>query len=102
MPLMDNTYLVNVSQTTPLAWPRGARISQIRILAIDTTAACSFQAVAGTAMFEWRYLLHELGAGTSSRAIVSAMHVFPMGGVGFPTAWIPTTLTACTAWIDFA
>ena len=102
MPLIDNTYLVSTSQGTALAWPRGARIAQVRLLAIDTTASCVFQAIAGTPMFEWRYLLHELGTSTSARTIQTAMHVFPMGNVGFPTAWIPTTMTACTAWIDFA
>ena len=102
MPLMDNTYLISAPQTTPLDWPRSARIAQVRLLALDTTAACSFQAVAGTAIFEWRYIFQTFAGGSSDRTIISAMHVFPMGGVSFPTAWIPTTLTACTAWIDFA
>ena len=99
--LLDNTYVVFGSQGTALAWPAGARIAQVRILALDTTASAVFQVVAGTSIFEWRYLVHELGVGTSARSIQTAMHVFPMGGVGFKTAWIPTTLTACTAWIDF-
>lgn len=99
--LMDNTYLVNVAQTTPLAWPGGARIAQVRILAIDTTASCSFQAIAGTSIFEWRYIFQTFAGGTSDRTVINGMHVFPLGGVRFPSAWIPTTLTACTAWIDF-
>ena len=102
MPLQDNTYIIYAAQAGALAWPTGARISQIRIVALNTSASAVFHANAGTPIFEWRYVLHELGAGTSSRDVVSAMHVFPMGGVSFPTAWIPTTLTACTAWIDFA
>ena len=101
MPLQDSTYIIYASQGTALSWPVGARIAQVRILAANTTASVVFQANVGTPIFEWRYLLHELGTSTSARSIETAMHVFPMGGVRMPTAWIPTTLTACTAWIDF-
>lgn len=101
MPLIDSTYIVFASQGTALAWPSGARIAQVRLLALNTSASCVFQAVVGTPIFEWRYLLHELGSGTSSRDVISAMYTFSLGGVRFPTAWIPTTMTAVTAWIDF-
>ena len=95
--LIDSTYLVDAQATTALSWPGGARFSQVRILALDTTAAATFTIVAGgTPIFRFAVLTQ--GAGTS---IQPALFTFPLGGVRYPTAWIPTTLTACTAWIDF-
>ena len=102
MPLIDNTFVVFASQGTALAWPSGARISQVRLLALNTLASCVFQAVVGTPIFEWRYLVHGTVTPGSGVAVVDATHTIPMGNVSFPTAWIPTTMTACTAWIDFS
>ena len=104
MPLIQiigSTYHIFDSQGTAIAWPQGAHVSQIRILALNTSANVVFQVIPGTPVFEWRYVLHELGAGTSSRDVVSALHVIPMGGISMQTAIIPTTMTAATAWIDF-
>ena len=95
--LLNNTYLVDAQATSALAWPSGARISQVRILALDTTASATFTIVAGgTPVF--RFAMLTQGAGTS---IQPALFTYPLGGVSYPVAWIPTTLTACTAWIDF-
>ena len=93
---IDNTYHLFDSTAGRLTnWPSGARISQIRLHAVNTAAAATFQIAAGTPFFEWAYV----GAGAG---IAPGHYIFPMGGVPCPTAFIPTTLTACTAWIDFA
>lgn len=99
--LFDNTYYIYDSQGTALPWLSNSKIAQIRILANNTSANVVFQAMVGTPFFEWRYLLHGSAAGTSSQAVEPALFVIPMGGVRCPTALIPTTLTAATAWIDF-
>ena len=95
--ILDNTYYIFDSLGTALLWNAGSRIQQIRILSLSTTATVEFQAVAGTPVFRWNYL-----ANGSTNTFAPSMYVIPMGGVSFPTAWIPTTLTAATAWIDFA
>jgi len=101
--IVDNTYYIFDSLGTALSWPAGARIQQIRLLTLNTTASAEFQVVAGTPWFSWSYVTHgTFGAGGTGGSVVAAHHVIPMGGVRVPAAIIPTTLTACTAWIDFA
>lgn len=99
--LVDNTYYVFDAQGTGLTWPAGARIQQIRLFTLNTTAAVEFQVVAGTPWFSWNYLVHGTLLGGTSISIIQSYHTIPMGGVRCPTAIIPTTLTACSAWIDF-
>ena len=103
--IVDNTFYLFDSAGTALGstvWPAGARVSQIRILAINTLASVTFQIVAGTPWFQWDYLTQASVPVTSSNSvIVPNLYVIPMGGMRVPTAIIPTTLTAATAWIDF-
>lgn len=102
--LVDNTFYLFDSLGTALAstvWPTGARVSQIRIFALDTTAAVTFQIAAGTPWFQWAYTRNTSVAAGSADSIVPGHFVIPMGGMRVPTAIIPTTLTAATAWIDF-
>ena len=99
--LIDNTYHVFDSQGTALSWLSGARIAQIRIFAIDTTAAVVLQLAAGTPWFQWSYLVHGAVSVGSAASVVPTLYTIPMGGVGVKTGIIPTTLTAATAWIDF-
>lgn len=101
--LLDNTYYVFDSLGTAIAWNAGSRIQQIRLLALDTTATVEFQIAAGTPWFRWTYTVHgTFGSGGTGGSVVTSHHVIPMGGVKVPTAIIPTTLTACSAWIDFS
>lgn len=99
--LIDSTYVVDAAGAAALAWPGGARISQVRIFAIDTTASATFLLAAGTPILRWNFITHGAVSVGSATSVVQALAVIPLGGVRYPTAWIPTTLTACTAWIDF-
>lgn len=94
--IIDNTYHVFDSQGTVLTWLAGARIAQIRILAVTTAATVELQVAAGTPWFNFSYLQT-----VTANTVVPSLFVFPMGGVGVKTGLIPTTLTAATAWIDF-
>jgi hypothetical protein len=98
--LIDSTYYVDTPGATTLAWPQGARVSQVRIFGADTTAAAIFT-VAGTPILRWAYVL-QAGSATAASEVENGLIVIPMGNVRFPTAWAPSTLTACTAWIDFS
>ena len=100
--ILDNTYYVFDSLGTALPWPSGARIQQIRLFALNTASVAEFQVAAGTPWFRWAYTTNASVAAGSADSIVPGHFVIPMGGVRVPTAIIPTTLTACTAWIDFA
>ena len=91
--LIDNTYYVDTPGAAVLNWPGGARVSQVRFFASDTSAAAIFT-VSGTPILRWAFF------GSNATATLGAV-VIPMGGTRFPTAWAPSTLTACTAWIDF-
>lgn len=99
--IIDNTYYVFVGSVTAIPWPQGARIQQIRLFTANTTASVEFQVVAGTPWFLWNYITHGALFTASGGSVIQSHHVIPMGGVRVPTAIIPTTLTACTAWIDF-
>ena len=97
--ILDNTYYIFDSGTTALPWNSGSRLAQIRIFAVSTAANVVFNVVAGTPFFTFNYL--QTVAVNSGIALVPSMFVFPMGGMRCPSAIIPTTLTAATAWIDF-
>ena len=102
--IVDNTFYLFDSAGTALAstvWPAGARISQIRILALTTAASVTFQIAAGTPWFEWSYTQVGFAGVGSTVSVVPTLYTIPMGGIRVPTAIIPTTLTAATAWIDF-
>ena len=102
--IVDNTFYLFDSGGTALAstvWPSGARVSQIRIFAVNTLAAVTLQVAAGTPWFQWNYIQSGFTGVGSSISITQSTFAFPMGGMRVPTAIIPTTLTACTAWIDF-
>jgi hypothetical protein len=99
--LIDNTFYVDTPGAVALSWPTGARVSQVRIFGVDTTAAAIF-VVAGTPILRWGFVTQGAVSVGSATAVVDALTVIPMGNVRFPTAWAPSTLTACTAWIDFS
>ena len=99
--IIDNTYYIFVGSGTAIPWPVGARIQQIRLFTTNTTATVEFQVVAGTPWFSWNYLIHGSAIASSATSVISAYHTIPMGGVQCRLAIIPTTLTACSAWIDF-
>ena len=99
--IIDNTYYVFDSLGTALPWPAGARIQQIRLATLSTLAAVEFQVRAGTPWFVWSYLTHGAVSVGSAASVIESYHTIQMGGVRVPTAIIPTTLTACSAWIDF-
>ena len=100
--LLDNTYLVDTVAGTPLNWSSGSTISQVRVLALDTNASLTFHIAAGTPIFRFSMLTQGAVSVGSAVSIAPALYTFPMGSVRYPTAWIPTILTACTAWIDFS
>ena len=103
----DNTYYIDTTTTNALAWNSGSVINNVIIWAIDTTAVAQFVLAGsnpgltgpGTALTIFRFSIMTQGAGTS---IMPSTWTVDMGKTRFPTAWIPTTLTACTAWINFA
>lgn len=102
--VVDNTFYLFDSAAGRLAstvWPAGARVSQIRVLANTTAASINLQIVAGTPWFQWSYTQVGFAGIGSTVSVVPSLHTFPMGGIYVPTAFIPTTLTAATAWIDF-
>ena len=99
--IIGNTYYIYDSLGTVLAWPAGMRVAQIRLLALNTAAEAIFQVSAGTPFLEWRYIRAEAASAASSRVVEPSLYVIPMGGVRMQVGLIPTTLTACTAWIDF-
>ena len=98
--LRDNTYLILDTSPTALEWPSGgARVKTVRLRMLNTTSVCVFNIVqAGTPIFMASLAIHGVG---SSAQVFQTLHNFDMGGVRFHSAWIPSTLTACTAWIDF-
>ena len=100
---VDNSFIIQESATTALDWPRGARIQSVVFFAVDTTARAVFQIRAGTPILEWG-LLDVKGGGnaTSAGFIIQQTYNVPIGGVSFPVGWIPTTMTACSAWVHFS
>ena len=96
--IFDNTYFVTDSATSGLSWPSGgARIQSIVLHCLNTLAVARFEIYAGTPIFQFSFIQ----AGSNSTTTFPSDYVFPIGGVRFQTAWIPTTLTACSAWINF-
>ena len=96
--LLDSTYYIEDTATVALTWPSGMRVNQIRVWALSTAANLLFirgAASAATPTFRFTFI------GSQSTAM-PASYVFPMNGQMFPTAWIPSIVTAVTAWIDFA
>ena len=102
--LFDNTYLIDTVAGTALSWPTAPQIAQVRVLALDTTASLTFVVAANTPVFRFAMITQGQVSAVSANAtsIAPSLYTFPMGKVRFGTAWIPTTLVACTAWIDFA
>ena len=100
--LIDNTYYVFVGSGTAIPWPAGARIQQIRLFTTSTLASLEFQVSAGTPWLLWNYITHGAVSVGSAATLIQSYHTIPMGGVRCQTAIIPTTLTACSAWIDFS
>ena len=99
--IFDNTLFINNQATTAIGnWPSGMRAQSLVIFAITTAATVRFEIYAGTPIFQFNYL--QTVAVNSGISIVPSTFIFPLGGVTFKTAWIPTTLTACSAWIHFA
>ena len=101
--LIDNTYIVTDSSATALAWPSNAIINTVVFHAINTSAVALFVYPASlgsvTTATVLRFSVITQGAGTS---IMQSVTSVDMGRTRFNTAWVPTTLTACTAWIHFA
>ena len=97
--LYDNTYFVLDTSATALPWPSGgARIKSLVIWAVNTNASVIFNiGVAGTPVFRFNMIL----AGANSTTTFPSTYTYDFGGVRFHTAWIPSTLTACSAWIHF-
>lgn len=95
---VDNMIIVDAASANALTWPQGARVRAVTILANDTTAAVRFVHSATDAVLHFRFLVSASMGGTT---VIQSYHVIPFFGASFPTAWIPTTVTACTAWIHF-
>lgn len=99
--LLNNTYFLQDSAASALAWPAHARIQSIVVYAVNTLAALTFLVSAGTPVFEFRLITQGQVSVGSATSVVESTYTYPLGGVDFPTAWIPTTLTACSAWVHF-
>ena len=98
--LRDNTYFILDTSATALAWPTGgARIQSIVLYASGTAAAAVFLIDVGSPIFKFNYI--QTVAVNSGITMVPSTFSFPLGGVRFQTAWIPSTLTSCSAWIHF-
>ena len=95
--LTDNTYLITDTSTAALSWPGNAIINNVLIYAVNTNAQAVFLLNVGTPILKFAIITQSDGSST-----LSATHSINMGQTRFPTAWIPSTLTACTAWINFA
>ena len=98
--IVDNTYFILDTSATALEWPRaGARIQSVVLWAINTGASAVFLVAVGSPIFRFNYI--QTVAVNSGITMVPSTFSFPLGGVRFQTAWIPSTLTACSAWIHF-
>ena len=97
--LFDNTYLIVDTSVAALSWPNNAMISSVVVAAINTTASVNFLVAANSSIFKCSFITQSSMGGAIS---IPSTYTFPFYGVRFPTAWIPSTLTACTAWIHFA
>jgi len=99
--LAGNTYFIQDSAGTALSWPSQARIQSVVFYAQNTSARATFQASAGTPILEFSLITQGAVSVGSATSVISGTYSIPLGGVSFQTAWIPTTLTACSAWIHF-
>ena len=100
--LIDNTYHVLDTSATALPWPTaGARIKSITLVATNTLAAVDFLINVGTPIFRFRFITHGAVNLGSSASVVPSTYSHDYGGVRFQTAWIPSTLTACSVWLHF-
>lgn len=98
--LIDSTYHIMDTQVAALEWPSGgARINKVVIYSAGTNAAANFLIGAGTPILIHRILGSNSGFGLSQ---FPATQIYDFNGTRFQTAWIPSTLTACSAWIHFA
>ena len=95
--LKDNTYHI-LDTSTALSWPSNARINCLTLYATGTNAAVAFLIAVGTPIFRFTLINHVSMGGTTT---TPGTYNFVYSGVRFPTAWIPSTLTACSAWIHF-
>ena len=95
---VDNTYYIFDSTAGRVTnWPAAARVAQIRLVALTTAAAASWEITAGTPWFQWTLVTNATGAAL----VAPGYYTFPMGGMRMPDGPIFTTLTACSAWFDF-
>ena len=97
--LINNTIFVQEASATALPWPSKMRVQSVIFYALDTTAAATFVLSAGSPMLQFSLITQSSMGGAVS---IPATHSVFFGGVDFPVAWIPTTLTACSAWIHLA
>ena len=96
--ILDNTYFVLDSSASPLDWPTGARIQNVLFFASGTNASASFILGAGSPILNFNLIGASSGFGAS---LLPNPFSVDYHGVGFKTAWIPTSLIACSAWISF-
>ena len=97
--LVDNTYFILDTSPTSLSWPSNARVQSVVFYATGTNAAAAFLLAVNSPILRFSMINHVSMGGTVS---IPSTYSYNLNGVRFPTAWIPSTLTACSAWIHFA
>lgn len=97
--LVDNTYFIFDTQATALSWLSNARIQSVVFYATGTNASATFLIAVNSPILKFNLINHVSMGGTVS---LPTTYSYNLNGVRFPTAWIPSTLTACSAWIHFA
>lgn len=97
--LYDNSYLILDTSTTALPWPTGgARVKTLTLYITGSNASAIFLLSANTPIFRFNLLT----VGSATNTSIPSTYNFDFAGVRFQTAWIPSVLAACTAWIHFA
>ena len=97
--LVDNTYFILDTSPTALSWPSNARVQSVVFYAINTNASAVFLLAVNSPILRFNLINQASMGGTIS---LPTTYSYNLNGVRFPTAWIPSTLTACSAWIHFA
>ena len=97
--LVNNTYFILDTSATALSWPANAMIQSVVFYATGTNASATFLLAANSPILRFS-LINNVSMG--STVSIPGTYSIPFNGVRFPTAWIPSTLTACSAWIHFA
>ena len=98
--ILDNTYIIQESALTALSWPTDPRLNAITIFALNTNANALMIVAANSPVFAFNFVT-ALSSGAGGGAITPSTYTFPLYGTQYATAWIPTLMTACTAWLHF-